>query len=340
MNPTKSYQKQILELIEKSGGISAKKIREKLQISEPTVFKHLKRLIESGLITKLGRPPKVFYQKIQTQISPSAKKDFQENLKNTQQSSIKPAIQAIIEDNFLYITPEGKIFDGWKGFEYWCYKQKLDINKTAFEYFQTFQKYEQYKQKGLIDASFKLQESFEEICLDQLFYLDFYAIERFGKTKLAQLSFQAKQSQDRRLIEQIVKLVKQPIINLIEEQQVQAVAFIPPTVDRKIQFQTVLKESLNLPIPHLNLIKLILDTPVQQKTLKSKDDRILNASTTIFVDDERVFKNILLIDDFVGSGSTLNETAKKIKQKKLATKKLLGLALTGSFKGFEVVSQM
>jgi predicted amidophosphoribosyltransferase/predicted DNA-binding transcriptional regulator len=344
MDPTQSYEKQILELIEQSGGISAKKIRTELSISEPTVFKHLKRLVESGQVMKLGKPPRVFYQKSQTQtpirfVFPT-KEEFQEVSRNIHESSIKSLSQPIIEENFLHISPEGKILDGWSGFVYWCDRQKLDTLKTALEYVETLQKYDQYKQNGIIDASFKLQESFDEIYLDKLFYLDFYAIERFGKTKLAQLSFQAKQSQDGRLMREVVELVKDQIVQVVQSLDVQAVGFIPPTVDRKVQFQTALKEGLALPLPHLNLIKLVIDTPIQQKTLKSKDDRVINASTTIFVDDERRFENILLIDDFVGSGSTLNETAKKIRQKSLVTGKLFGLALTGSFKGFEVVSQM
>jgi predicted amidophosphoribosyltransferase/biotin operon repressor len=344
MDPTKSFQKQILDLIEYSGGISAKKIRARLGISEPTVFKHLNRLVEAGGIIKVGRPPKVFYQKADKKTPLgylSSKEEFQATHRIIQQSSINSTTQTIIKNNFLHITPQGQILEGWEGFQYWCAKQNLDPLKTALEYIETLQKYDHYKKDGIIDASFKLQESFgEEVYLDKLFYLDFYAIERFGKTKLAQLSFQAKQSQDSRLMHQIVELTKSKIAQLITNENVQAVGFIPPTVGRKVQFQTALKEGLTLPLPHLNLIKLIIDTPVQQKTLKSKSDRVVNASSTIFVDDDRQFENILLIDDFVGSGSTLNETAKKLRQKNLVYKKLYGLALTGSFKGFEVISQM
>ena len=49
---------------------------------------------------------------------------------------------------------------------------------------------------------------------------------------------------------------------------------------------------------------------------------------------------MLLIDDAVGSGATLNETAKQIRNKKLASGKIIGLAITGSFKGFDVISEV
>ena len=49
--------------------------------------------------------------------------------------------------------------------------------------------------------------------------------------------------------------------------------------------------------------------------------------------------HILIIDDAIGSGATINEIAVKIKDKKLANK-ITGLAITGSYKGFEVISEL
>jgi predicted amidophosphoribosyltransferase len=48
---------------------------------------------------------------------------------------------------------------------------------------------------------------------------------------------------------------------------------------------------------------------------------------------------VLLLDDAVGSGSTLNQIAGKLKQKDIA-KKVTGLAIVGSFKGFDVVTDV
>jgi predicted amidophosphoribosyltransferase len=50
-------------------------------------------------------------------------------------------------------------------------------------------------------------------------------------------------------------------------------------------------------------------------------------------------KRLLLIDDAVGSGATMNEIALKIKQKGLSDA-VLGVAITGSYKGFEVISEL
>jgi predicted amidophosphoribosyltransferase len=57
------------------------------------------------------------------------------------------------------------------------------------------------------------------------------------------------------------------------------------------------------------------------------------------MDDKRVYNRILLIDDAVGSGATINETACKIKMRKMADE-VIGFAVVGSFKGFDVIQEV
>jgi len=80
--------------------------------------------------------------------------------------------------------------------------------------------------------------------------------------------------------------------------------------------------------------------PVQQKSLKKIDDRILNAQKTIQIDSSKVGKNVLLIDDVTGSGATLNQTAKKIIEKNNA-QNVYAFTITGSAKSgvFDVISE-
>ena len=68
-------------------------------------------------------------------------------------------------------------------------------------------------------------------------------------------------------------------------------------------------------------------------------ERIRNAENTFAVTDTRNFEHVLLIDDAVGSGSTLNQIAEKIKNKKVGAK-VTGLAIVGSFKGFDVITDV
>ncbi len=100
-----------------------------------------------------------------------------------------------------------------------------------------------------------------------------------------------------------------------------------------------LEEGLKLNTGRIKIEKIKTEIIVPQKTLSKINDRIENAEKTIILTENRKYKNILLIDDAVGSGATLNETAKQIKEKKIA-KKVIGIAITGSFKGFDVISEV
>jgi hypothetical protein len=94
------------------------------------------------------------------------------------------------------------MLEGEAGFQKWCEQRKLPFAKTTEEYIQTRKKYDHYlNEDGLIDGMDKLRNTkgYDAIYLDQLFYLDFYAIERFGKTRLGTLLHYAKQGQNRML---------------------------------------------------------------------------------------------------------------------------------------------
>ena len=58
------------------------------------------------------------------------------------------------------------------------------------------------------------------------------------------------------------------------------------------------------------------------------------------LNDSGIYENILLVDDALGSGATLNEIAKKIRQKGICKGKIVGFVITGSFKGFDVISEV
>ena len=346
MNPTKSVANDIYRFVVKQKQTTAKDIQNEFRVSQVTIFKHLKQLIEEGKISKVGTPPKVVYYPtinfIDLQVHGKGSK--LESEAKSPSIKVEAKTQKLLNEKFLYISASGFISEGFEGFIIWCNTKTENFDKTLKEYFSTWQKYLKFyahtKHGDFIDASFKLKETFgEKTALDKLLYLDFYAIERFGKTKLAMLTFQAKQSQDIKLIDGIVAQTKNIIDYIIQKEKFNAIGFVPPTVSRKVQFMNVLERKLDLQLPKVEIQKIIYDTPVQQKTLKDKNDRIENAEKTFYIPTQKSYKKILLIDDFVGSGSTFNQIALKLKEKGIA-RKVYGLALTGSFKGFETINQI
>ena len=105
-----------------------------------------------------------------------------------------------------------------------------------------------------------------------------------------------------------------------------------------------LKKRLNIQLPEICLVKLYEgDITVSQKSLSKFQERVINAQRTIFVDVNKSAshpKNVLIIDDAVGSGATLHETAKKIRDLLKTTENIIGFAIIGRIKGFEVIKEI
>ena len=324
---------KIIDYIQNNGQATAVELIDYLNITDRAIRKQLKNLFDENKLTKSGKPPKVYYS-----IPTEHEKTYSSKMFI---DSINLTVKKTIDDNFLYITPRGTIQEGFEGFVYWCQERHKDITKTANLYQKILEKYEKYRNvDGLIDGMYKMKSTFKDIALSRVFYLDFYAIEVFGKTKLGQMLLFAKQSQDRRLINELADTIKPIISNVINSYKIDAIGFIPPTVKRELQLIRQIEKRLNLNTRTISIHKVKTPVAVPQKTLSKLEDRVVNARETIMVESRGTYNNILLIDDSIGSGSTLNETAKKIRQKRMCNGEVIGLAITGSFKGFEVISEV
>ena len=77
-----------------------------------------------------------------------------------------------------------------------------------------------------------------------------------------------------------------------------------------------------------------------KKSLSTLQERIINTRETIVITNGfNDAKNILLIDDAVGSGSTMMRLP-KIRFLMGKSCKIYGFTLVGSFKGFDVVREI
>lgn len=317
---------KIIKYLKNKGQATGAELADIFEISDRAVRKQLASMLKSKELIKIGKPPKVFYA-------------LKEETLKTVKPIIDNQVKKIIEENYFIITPSGEKKEGLEGFIYWCDKQKLPVEKTAEEYIKTLKKYSIFKKGDLINGTNKLKKTFEKLYLDDVYYLDFYAIERFGKTKLGQMLLYAKQSQNKKLIRELIDDIRPALIKFVKKFKIDGVAYVSPTVKREVQFMNELKKKLNLKIKEVKVTKIKTEISVPQKTLNKLNDRIENAKKTFVVEETGKFNNILLLDDAVGSGATINELAKKIKDKKLA-KKVFGLVITGSFKGFDVISEV
>ena len=323
---------QIVEILQKQGPMGPTAIAAELFITPQMVHRHLKRLITENRVRKQGMPPKVLYFAVTEQPIVSF-------------PTLGEAEERYIEANYLAIKPDGEIIPGLKGFQDWALKtkQQKQFKKLAHEYVTNHKQFDkQYRNDlGVIDATFKIRDTFEKCYLDHLFYHEFYSLPKFGKTKTGQLVYLGKSGQNIDSIRTLAKQSRQSIINIIKQYKIDGIIFTPHSISRKISFLKSLKQFLKLPVPCTILNKVFVnDIPVAQKSLSKLSDRIENATNTIFTTKENnLYKRILVIDDAVGSGATLNIIAKKLKNLP-NIEFVCGFSITGSLKGFEVINEI
>jgi DNA-binding transcriptional ArsR family regulator len=319
----------IIKLLKKHSQMTVHDLAESLKVSRQYVHRILNELEENDLIMALGKAPKVYYSlKLQGKIEYVSSITFENEL--------------FLKQHFILVDPLGNLLEGLEAMQYWCEKQNLSLDKTIFEYIDTRKKYLlHFNEKELIDGKEKFVQTkgVVKVGVDYLFYLDFYAIERFGKTRLGTLMHYAKQGQNKQLMKRIVSEIRQRVYKLIEEKQIDAVLFVPPTIARKVQIMTALQNLLKLECPTLKVDKIKNQIVVPQKALSKIFERIANAKNTFYVPNQKKYKRVLIIDDAIGSGATINEIALKLKEKKIANE-IIGLAITGSYKGFDVISEL
>lgn len=320
---------KILRLLKKHGQLTVHQLSEFLKTSRQYVHRMISELDEAHAIQKWGTAPNVYYSLVEESLIIS-------------NQYIPYEKEIFLNNYFLLIDALGNRLEGLKAMNYWCEKQQLEITKTIEEYVDTRTKYLGYfNENGMIDGKSKLvnTEGIKEIGVDDLYYLDFYAIERFGKTRLGTLMHYAKQGQNKVLMKQIVDEIKQRIYNYLAQERVDGVVFVPPTINRKIQIMSVLQKLLAIQLPILKIVKIKTPIIVPQKALSKIFERVANAKNTFIIPQQTNYNHILIIDDAIGSGATINEIALKIKNQKIA-RKITGLAITGSFKGFDVLSEL
>ncbi|MCF7820298.1 MAG: hypothetical protein K9M44_02395 [Candidatus Pacebacteria bacterium] len=292
--------------------------------------KYIKKFVDEGLVIKQGLPPKKI---LYSYNFPDLKYNFSKEQ------------EGVISKYYIYLSPDGQILKGLRGFIYWAENKsnRKDVELLAQEYVDTRNKYYQNnKSVFLIDASDKLEQVFPgHIYLKKIFHRDFDALPVFGKTYLSQMIRIAKAGQENNAImSDIVSNIQLSIDTIISKYSINAIGFVPPTIARRKQLMYFLAKKIKFDLPTILIEKAEGFAPVQQKSLKKIEDRVLNAKKTIMVNNGSIYDNVLLIDDVTGSGATLNETAKKLIEQGIA-KNVYGFTVTGSAKAgvFDIISE-
>lgn len=302
-----------------------------------TVHTYLKVLVQQGKLIKEGKTPHVSYSlpyhERTKQITPP-----QESI------DFSYAQIQLLDQSFLKYDARGERLEGVEGFIKRCRQRNLDpLQKyndyeMIYTYLQT-----QYNSCGLLDATHEFKKHVERLALDNVFYADQYKWMEFGRGKLAEMTFYAKQSQNYSLIQSAIDLFVRKLECLIKTSGVDAIALTPASIKREYQLLDCIDQRLSyVDLPRVHIVKRYPHKVIiPQKSLKTRQERLQNAQETIFVHDDavRTYKKVLLIDDFVGSGSTLNETAAKLKAE--GVQEVVGFAIVGNMDlTYEVINEV
>lgn len=331
----------IISYIEQQNLATVQDIIREFDLSPQIIHRHLKKLIEQGHLKKIGSAPKVVYEYVDVN-SINSKSVHNDN---------------IIENEFVQIMATGKVEFGMIAFENWCKSRNFEIDKYIAIYHKIRDLYNVYKNNlEFIDATKKACDTFgDEMSLKYFFYLEFSAYEIFGKSKMYNYLLYSKLNQDTKMMRDLFVQykLKNKITDIIKEYNIDSICFVPPTVPRKRQFMTELKNYLNIDLNEIQVTKLKTEVVVPQKTLTTTKDRIINSKTTFMVNKvASTTKNILIVDDFAGTGATINYIAQKMLQKSKQfnehkTLNIIGLAICGTPNGvidnskkFEIVKEV
>ena len=225
----------------------------------------------------------------------------------------------ILQEHFLKFAPNGKPLEWSAGFVERCQSRKLDPIEKATIFVELVQYISSMKNEcWLLDVSNDFHERIEWSAIDELYFADQYKWMEFGRGKIAELTYYGKDTQNKKLIDTSIALVVDQLQCLIRTSGIDAIAFTPHSKIRQIQLLKELKKKLDIhALKEIWLVKYApYGTMIAQKSLKTRAQRIQNARETILLSRESDVSDcnkILLIDDFVWSWATLNETAKKLK---------------------------
>ena len=322
----KGIKQKIVDLLQERE-YSPRDLQETLGVSASLVQRHLKDLRAGGFVERMGRAPRVSYRLVK-----------------------KPSVvikSPLIEKHFIFKDYAGNIYYGLDGFLKWSEdnlkKYSLEEKITLYErYVRELQ--DVRKESPVFSLAGKLDEfhkkTGETVYLRDVVCAVPYAFPDFGKTKESILLSIAKEggSQSRGFCDQLISAFLPILSEYVRQEAFDAVAFVPPSASRRVQLMHLLRKRFSAvsDLPIIDVRKQHGRVVQQQKHISNIMNRLKNADSTLYIRPaSKGYTKVLLIDDFVGSGATLNQIAKKLIRQG-AAEVVYGIGIVGVRKGFVV----
>ncbi len=280
-------------------------------ISRQHIHSVLKRLLLEGEIVRRGRTPLSYYS-LATPAAQSSEAIL----------DLEPQQQEIVDRDFIIIKKEGRVVSGTRAICDYAQEQNTDPQELADAFVQQRQKQLQSAHSAALQdkddgATDQLQlllekESVSKDVFERFNFADYLSITHFGKTALAQKLHAAKSSDNGPLQIELFQEVEAQIHEYINDYQIDAVAFVPGSSAYGKRLMDRWRETLDLPLPHVNLVRAVMDTSAPQQGISLASDQTQYRHDSLIVDEHRTFDHVLLIDDQLLSGKTMSMAAQRM----------------------------
>ena len=319
---TKKTKQKMLDLLQDQR-LSPADLRQRLTVSASVVHDHLRSLLEEERIEKFGSAPQVFYRV-------------------RERSAVD-----VVEEFFVFQDVLGVLHRGIDGFRLWSEQglKKLSFEEKISLYADRIATMESNRHNGLFDLTDKLQKVCavgEAIYLKKMVAFSLRTLQDFGRTKMGMYMDIVKSVGNKDIMQEILEYAVPLLVAYVKRYKIGAVGFIPPTRKRDQQIMTLLKkrfQKASVRVVVFDITKIRTQgASREQKTIRDLKDRVYNAEHTFLLSPYahlHNYKRVLLVDDFVGSGATLNQVAKIAKESGFVGE-VFGVGIVGEERGYSV----
>ncbi len=297
---TPTAHSQILALLHKHHTLRPIHIQKLTGLSRQRIHSILKALVQSQVAIKKGMAPRTYYS-----LSKPGSRSSETVLQLTS------AQRESLTTEFILIKKEGHQVTGQAAVCEYAYEHNLDPQKVAEEFLQDRAQAapnDPEENDHLVEL-LEEKKAVKAGTLTHYNFADYKETRRFGATALAQRLCAAKSSQNLVMQVEIFKKIEEQIHAFIDECMIDAVAFVPSSTAAGKTFMREWKEYLDLPFPHINLVHPSNGDNVPQSAISMTTHKTANAEQNMAIDDHRCYTHVLLLDDTVLTGATLQSTA-------------------------------
>ena len=291
---------EIIDLLKKRP-YSPADLQKNLSVSATLVHRYLKDLCEEGVIEKIAMPPNTYYRFLSKQ---------------------QKITSDIIESNFMYKDSLGTLHLGTDGFNLWSEgnlkKDSLEDKITLYE--KSINEMQSVKKGGVFLLDEKMNEYRSHVggdsFLQKIVCSALFSIPSFGKTKESILLGIAKEGNttSKKFGVFLLDNFFPVLLDYIKKNDFEAVAFVPASAERRFQ----------------------LMNEISKRFVDRSDIPVIPDLTFYIPPTDIKYGKVLLVDDMVGSGATLNKIAEKLITENTA-EQVYGIGIVGEKKGFKPV---